>query len=55
VARFFDPLQLVAFLCCFGFGGGVGLGWLVLAIPLRLVGLGGVIFVATFGIINLTL
>jgi hypothetical protein len=54
---------LLPFLCWLGFGGGVGLGWLALAMPLRLVGCGGVAFsfvpclvggfVATFPIINL--
>jgi hypothetical protein len=63
VPRFFWFLQLLPFLCGCGFGGGVGLGWLVLAMLPALVGCGGVAFsfvlclggdlVATFAIINL--
>jgi hypothetical protein len=48
VPRFFGFLHLLPFLCGFGFGAWVGLGWLALAIPFAVGWLGWVsIFVCS--------
>jgi hypothetical protein len=42
----------LAFLCGCGFGGGVGLCWLVLAMPLRLVGGVGLLSLLLFVLVG---